>query len=60
MTRARKELMSLDTTPYYHYICRCKRRAFLCGEDHLTGKNYEHHKPLGARAVKNAGEGLLH
>ncbi len=30
---------------HHHRICRCVRRAFLCGEDHLTGKNYEHRKP---------------
>jgi REP element-mobilizing transposase RayT len=44
VTRARNQLISLETTPYYHCISRCVRRAFLWGEDSLTGKNYEHRK----------------
>jgi len=44
MTRARMQLIALETTPYYHTISRCVRRAFLCCEDSLTGKNYEHRK----------------
>jgi hypothetical protein len=44
MTRARNQLISLETTPYYHCISRCVRRAYLWGEDALTGRNYAHRK----------------
>ena len=44
MTKPRNQLIDLGETPYYHCLCRCVRRAFLCGEDYLTGKNFEHRK----------------
>lgn len=44
MTRARKNQVDINTTPYYHCIARCVRRAFLCGEDFYTGQSYEHRK----------------
>ena len=44
MTRAREQQISLSDTPYYHCINRCVRRAFLCGEDAVTGQNYDHRK----------------
>src|SRR5690606_3478576 len=44
MGYARKNLISLRDTPYYHCIARCVRRACLWGEDEYAGKNYSHRK----------------
>jgi REP element-mobilizing transposase RayT len=44
MGYARKNLVSLQDTPYYHCIARCVRRAWLWGEDEYAGKNYSHRK----------------
>jgi len=38
MAIARKNLISLADTPYYHCVSRCVRKAFLCGDA------YEHRR----------------
>jgi REP element-mobilizing transposase RayT len=44
MTYARKTLISLQDTPYYHVVARCVRRAWLWGTDEYAGRDYSHRK----------------
>jgi len=44
MATARHCSTHLESTPYYHVVSRCVRRSFLCGEDPVTGKNFDHRK----------------
>lgn len=44
MTRARRQQIAIESTPYYHCINRCVRRAFLCGVDRYSGRNFDHRR----------------
>ncbi len=45
MATPRYTQVDILATPYYHCISRCVRRAFLCGEDSASGRNFDHRKP---------------
>lgn len=52
MTKPRSSLVSLADTPWYHVVNRCVCRAFLCGDDAVTGKNHDHRRAWIVDRVK--------
>jgi len=44
MTTARKQLISIADTPYYHVVTRCVRRAFLAGYDKPSKTDFGHRR----------------
>ena len=40
----RSQLIDPTVSGTYHCVSRCVRRAFLCGEDALSGRNFDHRK----------------
>ncbi len=53
MTKAREQQVHLSETPYYHCIARCVRRAFLCGQDEFSGRDYSHRKQWIVDKIKD-------
>jgi hypothetical protein len=44
MATARSTLVDPTQSGVFHCISRCVRRAFLCGYDDYSGKNFEHRR----------------
>ena len=44
VTYPRAHLIDRENGGFYHVISRCVRRAWLCGEDPLTGCSFEHRR----------------
>ena len=44
MTSPRSQLIDPALPGYFHCVSRCVRRAFLCGSDSISGKDFEHRK----------------
>ncbi|MBD8526665.1 transposase [Pseudoxanthomonas sp. CAU 1598] len=40
----RSQLIDPTVSGTYHCVSRCVRRAFLCGDDALSGRNFDHRK----------------
>lgn len=41
---ARRQIVDESVVGAYHCVSRCVRRAFLCGDDRFSGKNFDHRK----------------
>lgn len=44
MTSPRRQIVDPVVPGFYHCVSRCVRRAFLCGEDNYSGRDFEHRK----------------
>ncbi|MCY2991975.1 MAG: hypothetical protein NTY19_29465 [Planctomycetota bacterium] len=39
----RRDLIEISAVDIYHCVQRAVRRAFLCGQDAVTGQNFDYH-----------------
>jgi len=44
MATPRRNLIDPDVPLFYHLVSRCVHRAFLCGHDPVSGRDYSHRK----------------
>jgi len=44
MTYPRSQFAPPDEPGFFHVVSRCVRRAFLCGDDEFSGKNFDHRR----------------
>ena len=56
MTTARRVVVLEDRPAHYHCISRCVRRAFLCGCDAYSGKDFGHRKGWITKRVRELTE----
>src|SRR3989339_538163 len=57
MTTARSDVVVEGVEAGYHCISRCVRRAFLCGTDAYTRKNFDHRKEWIIRRIRELSAG---
>ncbi|HVJ81802.1 MAG TPA: hypothetical protein VNC50_12115, partial [Planctomycetia bacterium] len=53
---ARHQIVARGEIGAYHCIARCVRRAFLCGKDPVTGRDFEHRKSWARDRLQRLAE----
>ena len=55
MTIPRHKLVDAKNPMFYHLVSRCVRRAWLCGFDRYSGRDYSHRKEWLTQRMKHLG-----